>query len=66
MRLVSNAAASKYAREDGSLAIAEASLCAEAISVSFAINAVSAGRIRAAPLSPVKSSFYCIKSLTYL
>jgi hypothetical protein len=41
----------KYAREDGTLAI-EASLCSEAIAVSFARNAGEAGRIPAAPLAP--------------
>jgi hypothetical protein len=56
----------KYAREDGSLAIAEASLCAEAIAVSFAGNAAVAGRIPAAPLAPVKASFDCNKARTKL
>jgi uncharacterized protein YecT (DUF1311 family) len=56
----------KYAREDGSLAIAEASLCAEAIAVSFARNATAAGRIPAAPLAPVKASFDCGKARTKL
>jgi uncharacterized protein YecT (DUF1311 family) len=56
----------KYAREDGSLAIAEASLCAEAIAVSFARNAAAAGRVPAAPLAPVKASFDCGKALTKL
>jgi uncharacterized protein YecT (DUF1311 family) len=56
----------KYAREDGSLAIAEASLCAEAIAVSFAKNAAAAGRIPAAPLAPVKASFDCAKARTKL
>ena len=56
----------QYAREDGSLAIAEASLCAEAIAVSFARNAAAAGRIRAAPLAPVKASFDCGKARTDL
>jgi uncharacterized protein YecT (DUF1311 family) len=56
----------KYAREDGSLAIAEASLCAEAIAVSFARNAAVAGRIPAAPLAPVKASFDCDKARTKL
>jgi hypothetical protein len=55
----------KYAREDGSLAIAEASLCAEAIAVSFARNAAAAGRIHAAP-APVKASFDCGKARTKL
>ena len=56
----------KYAREDGSLAVAEAALCAEAIAVSFARNATAAGRIPAAPLSPVKASFDCSKARTKL
>jgi uncharacterized protein YecT (DUF1311 family) len=56
----------KYAREDGSMAIAEASLCAEAIAVSFARNAAAAGRIPAAPLAPVKASFDCGKARTKL
>ena len=56
----------KYAREDGSLAIAEASLCTEAIAVSFARNAAAAGRIPAAPLAPVKASFDCGKARTKL
>ena len=56
----------KYAREDGSLAIAEAALCAEAIAVSFARNAAAAGRIPAAPLAPVKASFDCGKARTKL
>ena len=49
----------KFAREDGSLAVAEAALCTEAIAVSFARNAAAAGRIPAAPLAPVKASFDC-------
>ena len=56
----------KYAREDGSLAVAEAALCAEAIAVSFASNAAAAGRIPAAPLAPVKASFDCGKARTKL
>jgi hypothetical protein len=56
----------KYAREDGSLAIAEASLCAEAIAVAFARNAAAAGRVPAAPLAPVKASFDCGKASTKL
>ena len=56
----------KYAREDGSLAVAEAALCAEAIAVSFAKNAATAGRIPAAPLAPVKASFDCGKARTKL
>jgi hypothetical protein len=56
----------KYAREDGTLAIAEASLCSEAIAVSFARNAGEAGRIPAAPLAPVKASFDCGKARTKL
>jgi hypothetical protein len=56
----------KYAREDGSEAIAEASLCAEAIAVSFARNAAAAGRIPAAPLAPVKASVDCDKARTKL
>jgi hypothetical protein len=56
----------KYASEDGSLAIAEASLCAEAIAVSFARNAAAAGRIPAAPLAPVRASFDCGKARTKL
>jgi hypothetical protein len=56
----------KYAREDGSLAVAEASLCAEAIAVAFARNATTAGRIPAAPLAPVKASFDCDKARTKL
>jgi uncharacterized protein YecT (DUF1311 family) len=56
----------KYAREDGSLAIAEASLCAEAIAVSFARNTAAAGRIPATPLAPVKASFDCNKARTKL
>ena len=56
----------KYAREDGSLAVAEAALCAEAIAVSFARNAAAAGRIPAAPLAPVKASFDCDKARTKL
>ena len=56
----------KYAREDGSLAVAEAALCAEAIAVSFARNATAAGRIPAAPLAPVKASFDCGKARTKL
>jgi hypothetical protein len=56
----------KYAREDGSLAIAEASLCAEAIAVAFARNAAAAGRIPAAPLAPVKASFDCARARTKL
>jgi hypothetical protein len=56
----------KYAREDGSLAIAEASLCSEAIAVAFARNAAAAGRIPAAPLAPVKASFDCARARTKL
>ena len=56
----------KYAREDGSLAVAEAALCTEAIAVSFARNAAAAGRIPAAPLAPVKASFDCGKARTKL
>jgi hypothetical protein len=56
----------KYAREDGSLAIAEASLCAEAIAVAFARNAATAGRVPAAPLAPVKASFDCARARTKL
>jgi uncharacterized protein YecT (DUF1311 family) len=56
----------KYAREDGSLAVAEAALCTEAIAVSFARNAAAAGRIPAAPLAPVKASFDCNKASTKL
>jgi hypothetical protein len=56
----------KYAREDGSLAVAEAALCAEAIAVAFARNAAAAGRIPAAPLAPVKASFDCGKARTKL
>jgi hypothetical protein len=56
----------KFAREDGSLAVAEAALCAEAIAVSFARNAAVAGRIPAAPLAPVKASFDCNKARTKL
>jgi hypothetical protein len=56
----------KYAREDGSLAVAEAALCSEAIAVSFARNAAAAGRIPAAPLAPVKASFDCDKARTKL
>jgi hypothetical protein len=56
----------KYSREDGSMAVAEAALCAEAIAVSFARNAVAAGRISAAPLAPVKASFDCSKARTEL
>ena len=56
----------KYAREDGSLAVAEAALCAEAIAVSFARNAAAAGRIPASPLAPVKASFNCGKARTKL
>jgi uncharacterized protein YecT (DUF1311 family) len=56
----------KYAREDGSLAVAEAALCAEAIAVSFARNAPAAGRIPAAPLAPVKASFDCARARTKL
>ena len=56
----------KYAREDGSLAVAEAALCAEAIAVAFARNAAAAGRIPAAPLAPVKASFDCARARTKL
>jgi uncharacterized protein YecT (DUF1311 family) len=56
----------KYAREDGSLAVAEAALCAEAIAVSFARNATAAGRIPASPIAPVKASFDCGKARTKL
>ncbi len=56
----------RYVREDGSLAVAEASLCAEAIAVSFARNAAAAGRIPAAPLTPVRASFDCGKARTEL
>ena len=56
----------KYAREDGSLAVAEAALCTEAIAVSFARNAAAAGRVPAAPLAPVKASFDCNKARTEL
>jgi hypothetical protein len=56
----------KYAREDGTLAIAEASLCAEAIAVSFARNTAAAGRIPAAPLAPVRASFDCARARTKL
>ena len=56
----------KYAREDGSLAVAEAALCSEAIAVSFARNAGAAGRIPASPLAPVKASFDCGKARTEL
>jgi uncharacterized protein len=56
----------KYAREDGSLAVAEAALCAEAIAVSFARNAAAAGRIPAAPLAPAKASFDCARARTKL
>ncbi|HEY1779429.1 MAG TPA: hypothetical protein VGG79_03190 [Roseiarcus sp.] len=56
----------KYSREDGSLAIAETALCAEAIAVSFARNAAAAGRTPAAPLAPVKASFDCGKARTEL
>jgi hypothetical protein len=56
----------KYAREDGSLAVAEAALCAEAIAVSFARNAAAAGRIPAEPLAAVKASFDCNKARTKL
>ena len=56
----------KYAREDGSLAVAEAALCTEAIAVSFARNAAGAGRVPAAPLAPVKASFDCNKARTKL
>jgi uncharacterized protein YecT (DUF1311 family) len=55
----------KYAREDGSLAIAEASLCAEAVSVAFAAS-VTARSVPAAPLAPVKASFDCAKAQTKL
>ena len=41
----------KYAREDGSLAIAEAALCTEAIAVSFARNAPPPA---ASPLRPLR------------
>jgi uncharacterized protein YecT (DUF1311 family) len=56
----------KFAREDGSLAVAEAALCTEAIAVSFARNAAAAGRIPAAPLAPVKASFDCARARTKL
>jgi hypothetical protein len=56
----------KYAREDGSMAVAEAALCAEAVAVSFARNAAAAGRISAAPLVPVKASFDCGRARTEL
>jgi uncharacterized protein YecT (DUF1311 family) len=56
----------KFAREDGSLAVAEAALCTEAVAVSFARNAAAAGRIPAAPLAPVKASFDCDKARTKL
>jgi uncharacterized protein YecT (DUF1311 family) len=56
----------KFAREDGSLAVAEAALCTEAIAVSFARNAAVAGRIPAPPLAPVKASFDCDKARTKL
>jgi hypothetical protein len=56
----------KYSREDGSMAVAEAALCAEAIAVSFARNVAAAGRISPAPLAPVKASFDCSKARTEL
>jgi uncharacterized protein YecT (DUF1311 family) len=56
----------KYSREDGSMAVAEAALCAEAIAVSFARNVAAAGRIQAAPLAPVKASFDCARARTEL
>jgi uncharacterized protein len=54
----------KFAREQGSLAIAEAALCQEEIAASFAKDLIAAGRIKAAPLAAVKASFDCQKART--
>jgi uncharacterized protein YecT (DUF1311 family) len=56
--------ADKYAREEGSIAVAEAAMCEEEIAVSFAKNADAAGAVKAAPLAPVKASFDCRKAQT--
>ncbi len=57
--------AEKFSRQDGSEAIAEASLCAEEVSAAFAKNA-AARSVPAAPLAPVKASFDCAKAQTKL
>jgi uncharacterized protein YecT (DUF1311 family) len=52
----------KYAREQGTIAIAETAMCQEDIAASFAKDSAAAGRIKAAPLAPVKASFDCGKA----
>ncbi len=51
--------ADKASREQGTAAISEGAMCEEEVAASFAKNAEAAGRVKAAPLAPVKASFDC-------